>query len=83
MKYRVTQPFLAFGKAPEAGEVVELTEEQAALLANNDCITPYETKVQPLPDNKAKKKPTPSASVRPARVSKKKTAKRSKKSAKK
>ena len=81
MKYQVTQPFLAFGKAPEPGDVIELTEEQAALLAGNDCVTPYETKVVPPPENKTKKKP--SASSRPARVARKKTAKRSKKSVKK
>ena len=81
MKYQVTQPFIAFGMTAEPHQVVELTEEQAALLAGNDCITPYETKVIPPPENKIKKKP--SASSRPARVARKKTAKRSKKSVKK
>ena len=76
MKYRVTQPFIAFGKTPQPGEVVELTEEQAALLAGNDCVTPYETKVMPPPENKDAKKKS-SASVRPARVSRKKTASKS------
>ena len=78
MKYQVTQPFIAFGKTPQPGEVVELTEEQATLLAENDCVTPYETKVMPKPENKAKKKA--SASSRAAPRPRKKTAKRSKKS---
>ena len=77
MKYRVTQPFIAFGKAPQPGEIVELTEEQAALLAENDCEAPYEMKVIPPPENKRKKKPTRSASAPLARASRKKTAKRS------
>ena len=81
MKYQVTQPFIAFGMTCEPHQVVELTEEQAALLAGNDCVTPYETKVVPPPENKAKKKP--SASSRPVRQRKKVTRKRSKKSAKK
>jgi len=77
MKFRVTQPFLAFGKAPEPGDVVELTEEQAALLAGNDCVVPYEIKIMPKPENKSKKKP--SASSRPVPVARKKTRKRLKK----
>ena len=81
MKYRTTQPFLAFGKAPQPGEIVELTPEQAEALKEADCIAEYETKVMAKPENKAKKKP--SASSRPARVARKKTAKRSKKSQKK
>ena len=72
MKYRTTQPFIAFGKTCEPGDIVELTEEQATLLAGNDCVTPYEMKVMPPPENKSKKKS--SASVRPARASRKKTA---------
>lgn len=56
MKYRATQPFIAFGKAPEAGDVVELTEEQAEVLAQVDCIAPYEVKIQPPPENKDAKK---------------------------
>ena len=70
MKYQVTQPFIAFGKAPEVGEVVTLTEEQAALLAENDCITPYETRVQPAPKNKAKKKSTELSRPAPRRAKK-------------
>ena len=81
MKYRTTQPFIAFGKTAEAGDIVELTPEQAFALQGNDCIAEYETKVMPAPENKSKKKP--SVSSRPARASRKKTAKRSKKSAKK
>ena len=81
MKFQVTQPFIAFGMTVEPHQVVELTEEQAALLAGNDCITPYETKVMPPPENKTKKKPL--VSSRPVRVARKPTAKRSKKSQKK
>jgi len=81
MKYRVTQPFIAFGKTPEAGEVVELTDEQAAALAEMDSITPYETKVMPPPENKAKKKPSQSSRAVP--VARKKTRKKSVKSRKK
>jgi len=77
MKYRVTQPFIAFGKTPQPGEIVELTPEQAALLAGNDCVVEYEVKVMPPPENKAKKKPL--ASSRPAPRPRKKTAKRSSK----
>lgn len=81
MKFRVTQPFIAFGKTTEAGDVVELTEEQAAALGGNDCIAEYETKVMPAPENKRQKKP--SRSARPARVSRKKIAKKSASRAKK
>jgi hypothetical protein len=77
MKYQVTQPFIAFGLAPHRGEVIDLTEEQAALLAGNDCVTPYEMKVMPPPENKRKKKPTPSASSQAARAPVKTTRKRS------
>jgi hypothetical protein len=82
MKFRVTQPFIAFGKAPEAGEVVELTEEQAKLLEPNDCIMVYETKVMPKPENKAKVGKS-SGSSRPARQPRKKTPKSSRKYRKK
>ena len=81
MKFRVTQPFIAFGKTPEAGDVVELTEEQAELLAPHDCVVPYEVKVMPPPENKSQGKS--SGSSRRARAPKKKTRKSSAKSAKK
>ena len=81
MKYRTTQPFIAFGKTCEPGDIVELTEAQAFALQGNDCIAEYETKVMPAPENKAKKKP--SGSSRPARVARKKTVKRSRKPVKK
>ena len=77
MKFRTTQPFIAFGKTAEPGDVVELTEEQAALLAGNDCVVPYEIKIMPKPENKTKKKP--SASSRVAPQPRKPTRKRSKK----
>jgi len=79
MKYRVTQPFIAFGKTPEAGDVVELTTEQAESLAGMDNIAPYEIKMKPAPENKTVKKQL--GSVRPAPASRKKTAKLSKKTA--
>ncbi len=81
MRYRVIQPFIAFGKTPEAGDVVELTAEQADALAGMDNIAPYEVKILPKPENKSVKKP--SGSSQQVRPSKKKTAKRSKKTAKK
>jgi len=56
MKYRVTQPFCAFGKVAEPGQVVELTPEQAIALNESDCIAEYEMKVQAPPENKAAKK---------------------------
>jgi len=73
MKYRVTQPFIAFGKVAEPGQIVELTPEQATALNESDCISEYETKVMPPPENKAKKKQ--SALSRPARASRAKTPK--------
>ena len=73
MRYRVTQPFIAFGKVAEPGQVVELTPEQAVALNESDCITEYETKVQPAPENKTVKKS--SAVSRPGRVARKKTPK--------
>jgi len=84
MKYRVTQPFIAFGIQADVGEVVDLTESQAAALREAATIAPYEIKVMPPPENKAKttkKKPSRSAPAGPA--SKKKTAKKSKKTVKK
>ena len=56
MKYRVTQPFIAFGKVAEPGQVVELMPEQAIALNESDCIAEYEMKVQAPPENKAAKK---------------------------
>ena len=81
MKYRVTQPFLAFGKAPEVGDIVELTEEQAAAISEAALVAPYEIKVLPKPENKAVKKQSRSAPV--DRVLRKKTAKKQKKTARK
>ena len=78
MKYRVTQPFIAFGMTTDVGNVVELTEEQAAVLIDMDSVAPYEIKVMPPPQNKTKKKPL--ASSRAAHQPRKKTRKRSKKS---
>ena len=77
MKYRTTRPFIAFGKTAEPGDVVELTEEQAAALNESDCIAEYEVKVMPPPDNK-KKPVKSSASSRVAPVPRKKTRKKSK-----
>lgn len=74
MRFRALQPFIAYGKAPEMGEYVDLTEEQAKDLREQDLIAPYEVKVQPVPENKAVKKP--SRSVRQGRASRKRTAKK-------
>ena len=82
MRYRCTQPFIAFGKTPEVGEIVELTTEQAEALRGMDNIVPYEVKVErPVKETKKSKKQLGSAPV--ARRSRKKTAKRSKRTAKK
>lgn len=82
MKYRALQPFIAFGKTPEVGEIVELTTDQAEALRELDLIAPYEVKVErPVKEIKAKKKQ--SRSARPGRASRKKTAKKSGKTAKK
>ena len=74
MKYRTTQPFLAFGKCANPGDVVELTEEQAAALRAMESITDYETKVMPLPENKAAQKKSseslPAAPAAPKRTRK-------------
>lgn len=73
MKYRVTQPFCAFGKVAEPGQVVELTPEQAIALNESDCIAEYEMKVQAPPENKTAKKS--SAVSRPGRAPRKRTPK--------
>jgi len=56
VKYRTTQPFIAFGKCCNPGDVVELTEEQAKVLTDMGSIADYETRVMPLPENKAAQK---------------------------
>ena len=78
-KYRTLRPFIAFGKAPEVGELIELTTEQAASLANESLIAPYEVKIEKPPRRAPKKKP--SAASQAGRRRTKKTPKRSKKSA--
>ena len=81
MKFKVTQPFIAFGMTPDVGDIVDLTEEQATALREAATVAPYEIKVMPKPENKAVKKPSRSAPA--GRVLRKKTAKRQKKTAKK
>ena len=81
MKFRVTQPFIAFGKTTDAGDVVELTPEQADALNAMDCISPYEIKIKSKPENKAKKKPLRSSRAAPAE--RKRTLKKPAKSPKK
>ena len=82
MKYRMLKPVIAFGMTPSVGEIVELTTEQAVALAEVEAIATYDVKVErPVKERKAQKKP--SGSARPARASTKKTAKRSKPTAKK
>lgn len=75
MKYRVLKHFLAFGKAPQRGELVDLTAEQAAALDKEGLIAPYEIKVLPVPENKSD--PKSSGSLPAAPVSTRKIAKRS------
>jgi len=81
MRYRALKPFMAFGKAPEMGELIDLTPEQAQALRDEELVAPYEIKVRPVPENKMAKKPSGSAPV--AQVSTKATSRRSKKTAKK
>jgi len=79
MKYRVTRPFLAFGKAPEVGELVELTPEQVVALLADDVIAPYEVKIEKVPERTPKKKRSGLSPV--GLVAPKRTRKLSKKSA--
>lgn len=79
MKYKVTRPFIAFGRTAEPGEIVHLNEEQAAALLEVDSIVRYEVKVDPVPETKKPKKS--SASSQAGRAPAKKTRKKSKKSA--
>ena len=81
MKFKCTRPFIAFGKNPKVGEIVELTDGQAAALCEVAMVAPYEIKILPLPENKLSKKQSESVPV--ARRSRGKTAKRSRKTAKK
>lgn len=77
MKFKVTQPFIAFGITAEVGDVVDLTEGQANALREIALVAPYEVKIMPPVENKAAKKS--SQSVPPARVSRQKTARKSEK----
>jgi len=74
MKYRTLNHFLAFGMAPQRGEIVDLTCEQAAMLLAERLVAPYETKVQAAPENKSLKKKSseslPVAPVLPVRTAK-------------
>lgn len=45
-QYKVTRPFLAFAKEGQPGEIVWLTDEQAAVLLQADAVQSYEVKVQ-------------------------------------
>ena len=81
MKYRALKPFMAFGKAPEMGELIDLTPEQAKALRDEELVAPYEIKIKPKPENKAGKKQSGLSQAAPAL--RKKTAKRSKRIAKK
>lgn len=56
MKYKCIQPFIAFDKEPQPGDMVELTPEQAATLYEINVIEPYETKVLPKPRKRVVKK---------------------------
>ena len=79
MKYRALKPFLAFGKAPLLGEIIDLTIDQAMALSAEQLIAPYEVKVQAAPENKAAKKSSESLPV--DQVLPATTAKRSKRTA--
>lgn len=76
MKFRVSKPFIAFGMAPESGEIINLNAEQAQALLEARVVAPYEVKVKPPMENK--RDPKQSGSSQPAHRSRKKTAKRSK-----
>ena len=79
---QVLIPFTGHGyNMPNPGTLIDPPDAVAAHLVEIGVAAYYETKVDSLPKEIKKKKP--SASLRPARVARKKTPKRSKKSAKK
>lgn len=78
MKVTFTGKVIAWGKTYRPGQVAEVTQAQAAHLREAGVIAPYETKVLPVPE---KKTPKRSVASRPARASRKKTAKKRKKKA--
>ena len=84
MKYKVTTPFQGYGyNWPNEGALITPSEETAAVLVEMGVAEPYETRMMHPPKEVKKRSKKESASAPVARVSRKKTAKRSKKTAKK
>lgn len=75
-KFRATRPFIAFGKTPQAGEIVWLTADQSDALRAEGLVEPVEVKVDP-PAKKTQAAPEqmvgPAPSARPARASRRRT----------
>jgi hypothetical protein len=79
---KVKIPFVGNGyNMPDAGALIDPPEDVAEYLVEIGVAEPYETKVQPLPENI--KKNEPSALSRPGRARPKRTRKNSKRPAKK
>ena len=80
---KVLKPFVGFGyNMPAPGTLIDPPEPQRSEILGMGLADAYETKIMPVPDE-VKKKPTPSASSRPAQAPRRKTRKKSKRSAKK
>jgi hypothetical protein len=52
MKFKCTRPFIAFGITAKIGDMVELTDGQAAAIQEVARIAPYELKILPTIENK-------------------------------
>ena len=81
---KVKKPFTGRGyNWPNVGDFIDPAEPTRSHLIEINVAEPYENKVMPAPpeNKKAKKKPKQSRSAPVARASRKKTAKRSKKTA--
>lgn len=75
-KYRALKPWIAFGKCPQPGEIVWLTDDQADALRAEGGVEPYEVKVEPpvkKPEQAVEQKVEPPSASQPAPVSRKRT----------
>ena len=81
---KVKLPFTGYGyNMPNVGEVINPSTEIAAVLVEMGVAEPYETKMMHPPKEVKKRSKKQSGSARVAQASTRKTAKRSKKTAKK
>lgn len=83
MKATVTRAFLRNEVEMQPNTTFECSDQEFAKLRGLGFVQPYETKVAPKTETKTEKKSTPSAASQAVPRRKKKTAKRSRKSAKK